>query len=349
MKFIVLGDIHGNFDALKSVVEDAFQTYGEEINGFLFLGDYCCDFLDGEKCVNLMKELQKKYTVYAISGNRETGMVKKYVEAKEQGLEIGWDIDSTMGAPLLACRQMTTDTLQYLSQLPDKEIVRISNAPALYLEHKFILTDEKIDYLKKNGIQYVVTAHTHEKYIGATDDFYVFNPGAVALADNGIVGSDYGILSLEDNCWRMEHRTVQYDVTKVIESIKNNEILMKHCKHWGEVLIASLETGFNIPALYMYEKKRIAKYYYSNYNGTRDFEESFLHTLPLVELCIREKRITLATNAFISLNLTRLMLDEKQEVKYPDEPWMYDMALKHVFDAAYKQDKKEYNVQKIKK
>ena len=116
-RLIVMSDIHGNIEAMKSVVEDALSTYGSHIDGFVFLGDYCCDFLEGEECVQLIRELKSKFPVYAISGNRETGMVKPYKEAKDKGDKINWSLDSTMGAPLLSCERFSSDSLDFLTSL----------------------------------------------------------------------------------------------------------------------------------------------------------------------------------------------------------------------------------------
>ena len=92
MRLVVLGDVHGNYYALESVVNDAIENYGEEIDGFVFAGDYVGDFPDGSKVVELMQKIASKYKTYMIRGNREDGQVIKYLEAQKEGSKLKKDV-----------------------------------------------------------------------------------------------------------------------------------------------------------------------------------------------------------------------------------------------------------------
>ena len=87
MRYIVLGDVHGNYYALKDVIMDALYTYGNEIDGFIFTGDYIGEFPDGDKVIDLIRQLSLKNKVHIISGNRETGQACKYLESIKNWLK----------------------------------------------------------------------------------------------------------------------------------------------------------------------------------------------------------------------------------------------------------------------
>ena len=58
-RFIILSDIHGNYEALKASVDDAINNYHTQISGFILLGDYTCDFLEGHEVIELIKKLKE--------------------------------------------------------------------------------------------------------------------------------------------------------------------------------------------------------------------------------------------------------------------------------------------------
>lgn len=264
MRFIVLGDIHGNITALQAVVMDALENFDSKIDGFIFLGDYCCDFLEGQECIEFMRQLENKYPVYAITGNRETGMVLPYRKELDAGNKVSWKIESTMGAALLSCDRMNRENLDYIGNMPDSLILSFEGTTPLYLQHKMPLSEEKIEELKAIGCKDILTAHTHEFHNNHYDSFQLFNPGSVGLEDSGIQGASYGVLTWRNQHWRMDQRQISYDYEKQKDLVRQNNTLMDSCKHWGYALIAAIDTGINVPALYMFEVKQIAKEYASN-------------------------------------------------------------------------------------
>ncbi len=340
MRLITLGDIHGNIEALNGVIEQAINDYGKQIDGFVFLGDYCCDFLEGKECIERILELKKYYPVYVISGNRETAMVKKYYEAKLKGEEVPWNIDSTMGAPLLSCQRMTMDQLEYLSTLPDKVILNLDGADPIYLQHKMPLSDEVRGILEKRGITNILGAHTHEAHSGDYDGFHFFNPGSVGLTDMGKQGASYGVMTFKNGHWRMEQRLAPYDYEAMIERIKNNPVLTDKCEHWGILLMASVQNGVNANSMYAYEKSRIAKLYAENKNAN-DFEIKEIpfgvnrggNTGPTNDY-LREIMI-LGSNPNEIHTVTYKTVElspKKEEPKYVIEDWMKEMALENILN-----------------
>lgn len=256
MRLIILSDIHGNYEAARAVVEDALNNYRNQIDGFILLGDYVCDYLEGHEVIKLIKQLKQRYPIYAIKGNREN-MAKEYQTKKQAGKAL-WEIDSTMGAPLLACNRMQKEDFDFLESLPSEEIVQIPNCDPFFMSHRTPLSQDKIKELEEKNINTILIGHTHEKHLGKYQGFTMYNPGAVALSDMGVPGANYGIMTWKNKKWNFESKRVDYNYEKEIQNIKEEPLLFEKCKNWGTALIAAVKTGINVPALYMFEAKRLA-------------------------------------------------------------------------------------------
>lgn len=346
MRLIVMGDVHGNIEAFKASVYNAIEKYGKQIDAFVFMGDYCCDFLEGNECVQLIKWVEQTYPVYAISGNRETGMAQKYYDAKRKGEPVSWSLDSTMGAPLLACQKMSDEELAYLSSLPEYLILKAEGVAPLYLQHKMPISEERIEELRNAGITNILTAHTHESHAGTYGGFTLFNSGSIGLTDTGKKGAEYGVLTWKNNQWIMDMQRIDYNYDQAISNVRSNPILMERCKHWGEALIASVETGVNITALYMFEKNRIAREHEEDPTKT-DFEHDISFgigrygNVSPVSSHLEEQIIVGGENQPGTVLNLQYETDDFKE-KRPnakEEPWMYDVALKNVLSyVAYLQE-----------
>lgn len=336
-RLIVLGDIHGNVEAMKAVVHESLSTYGEHIDGFVLLGDYCCDFLEGEECIKLINTLKEKFPIYAINGNRETGMVKPYKETKDKGDNVSWAIDSTMGAPLLACERLSNESLEFLTSLPGEMLIKFEDASPLFLQHKMPLSEETLMMLKNNGCKTVLTAHTHEPHSNDYEGLYLFNPGSVGLADTGVMGADYGVLSFKNGEWSFIQKHCDYDYEAQIERVKSNPLLMEKCKKWGEALILSVKSGLNVASLYMFQVNRIAKMYNENKNiDFNNLDLSFSDgryanvsptNTPLLEKVISADECGNSTYVDCMVNTDEF---KPKSLKFPVEDWMYDMALESI-------------------
>lgn len=280
MRFIITGDIHGNDVAFNEVLNKAVEKYGNAIDGFIDLGDFTCDFLWGEEVCQTLRNLKEKNLFYGINGNRETGMVKPYYNKKKAGEKVDWDIDSSMGAPLLSCERMSNETLEFINNMPDTLLIKfidksdnqknddnivyiktdVKPLPTpLFLKHKMPLTKEEQELLEKENCNTILTAHTHIVNSNNYDNYNIYNPGSVGLSGNGIPGADYAELFYKNGKWNFTTNHIEYNYNEIKEKVKANPILFEKCKNWGTALITAVDEGINVPALYMFEKNRIVQ------------------------------------------------------------------------------------------
>ena len=106
MKYAVISDVHGNYPALRAVLEDARRLGAGH---FLFAGDYCISGPWPGECVDAIREIPDK-TV--IRGNEE-----KYLEDLA-GRDLSQWADGQMQISCWCCRNLSRDRLDYLLGLP---------------------------------------------------------------------------------------------------------------------------------------------------------------------------------------------------------------------------------------
>ena len=286
--YVIMSDIHGNYEAFKAIIEDVIDTYGKSIDGFIFLGDYAGDYPNGREVVELMIKLNKKYKCYMVTGNRETGMLKKFYECTKNNFKdghisieeaenlTGWSINTSMGAVLVDACKMTKEQIEFLIQMPETLILR-NKKQTILLKHKTPLTKEEINLLERESKEFekkeiiLLTGHTHDIHDKKYKNIRHFNPGAVALTDTGFPLAYYGVL----NHGKILSKSVVYDYYKAISELEKNSILFEKCGQWGIPLRTSILTGINVTALYANERKRLIEVFQNlNYEYAKKIIES---------------------------------------------------------------------------
>ncbi|MBP5725479.1 MAG: metallophosphoesterase family protein, partial [Clostridia bacterium] len=125
MKYAIIADVHGNYPALRAVLEDA----GEKgITRFLFTGDYCISGPWPEECVSAIREIEDK-TV--IRGNEE-----KYLEDLRGKDPAGWT-DGQMQASYYAFRNLSPENREYLLAQPHRADLEICGVP-VHMAHSSV-------------------------------------------------------------------------------------------------------------------------------------------------------------------------------------------------------------------
>lgn len=215
MRLIISGDIHGNDVAYDEVIKSAISKYRKNIDKFIDLGDFTWGFLWGEEVAQKMIDLKNMGKFLGITGNRETGMVFTYYTEKKNDKTISWDIDSTMGAPLLSCNRMSNETLDFITNLPETILIKFVNpdtyyentknityieteveviSTPIYLKHKMPLTEVEKAFLSRENCTIILTAYTHIINNESYGDYDVYNPESVGLTSDGIPSASYGEL-----------------------------------------------------------------------------------------------------------------------------------------------------------
>ena len=131
MRTAIISDIHGNYPALMSVLEDARREY---VDKFIILGDY---YLDFPYTNEVALELKRMKNAYIIKGNREQ-IMKHYREENPEDI-----INSRNAAIYYAVQDMTQESYDYLNNLEDELFIRLSPNVLIYATHVSPIYDKK--------------------------------------------------------------------------------------------------------------------------------------------------------------------------------------------------------------
>lgn len=271
MRFAVVSDIHGNLPALNAVIEDAQK---QQIDSFLFVGDYCISNPYPDECVTKIRSLDRKY---AIRGNEE-----KYLEnliGKDQST---WT-DGQMQIPYWCYRNMNADNLDYLLALPARLLLECNGVP-LYMAHsseEFIgdcehkewavakvaarykgefITRERFrtdihTYFDKDshfqdifsrledGIYIFGHSHIQWNYQSRDGKKILLNPGSCGLPVDCIKdGMPYTILDISRQGISIDERRVDFQKDEYIKSLLQNKQFAE-VNIWSRIIIKELQTS----------------------------------------------------------------------------------------------------------
>lgn len=243
MRFLIFSDIHGNYIALEQALKEAEKM---NIDSIIWCGDYITDFPESHQVLQLIKQSEKKYKCYTISGNREE-YILKYDKLKNKE-----KIDIKMRTNIInTYNQLTKEDLEWIKKLPSSLEIKINEESKIYVSHKCNLTQIE-------NSKYKIFGHLHKQFNFRKKDIKYINPGSIGItSDAGIIGAQFSILDITDTFEKLEEYYIKYNIKEVIEKVKKSEIYKDEIQ-WGKLLIKALETGIDIPkqALKEYNKIR---------------------------------------------------------------------------------------------
>lgn len=272
MRFAIISDIHGNLPALDAVLEDAKNN---NIDSFIFVGDYCLSNPFPNECIQRMRDLDKKYI---IRGNEE-----KYLENLIDKDQTMWT-DGQMQISYYCYRAISTDNLAFLLSMPNAlELtfndvnLHIAHSSAEFIddcEHKEwstskvakryanrIVTSDSFrsdihNYFEGNdrfqrifseleqGVYIFGHSHIQWSYKSKDGKTILVNPGSCGLPLDGVIGSiPYTILDISDaGNTIVEEKRIPFDTEAYIDVlIKSDQFIEANV--WSNIIIQELRTA----------------------------------------------------------------------------------------------------------
>lgn len=272
MRFAIISDIHGNLPALDAVLEDAKNN---NIDNFIFVGDYCLSNPYPNECIQRIRCLEKKHI---IRGNEE-----KYLEnliGKDQKM---WT-DGQMQISYYCYRAISADNLLFLLSMPntlkltynnvDLHIAHSSEEFIADCEHKewstaqvakrYMDKDVTSDSFRADIHNYFdnndrfqqlfsqlehgvyIFGHSHIQWSYQSEDgkTILINPGSCGLPLDGIIGSfPYTILDISDTGnIVVEEKRISFDIEEYIDILTNSDQFVK-ANVWSNIIIHELRTA----------------------------------------------------------------------------------------------------------
>lgn len=260
MKYAVIADIHGNYNALSAVLEDAEK---EKVDGYIFVGDYYMCFPLHNEVVERIRELKNAIIVM---GNEEERLIKLSKQNQD-----GW-VDGQFSGLYWYYKNITDKNRSYLTSFPNRIDIDINgvqihiahssktfendaiiNEPyaseytkAYYMNHismdEFLCpflnqlgrTEENCSDLRTKDIY--IFGHTHIQWHCFNKENLFINPGACGFPSDAKNGSPYVILEITEDNVIIEERRIEYDEELTVEELKNSE-LYGVARVWNDIII----------------------------------------------------------------------------------------------------------------
>lgn len=244
MKIAVLTDIHGNYTAFKTCVDEILSR---EIQCFIFLGDYAGEMAYPTQTMDLIYQLNHDYECYFIKGNKEDYWLD-YRQSGEKGWTKG---SSTTGALLYSYQNLRTKDLDFFATLKYSDVLFFPDLPALTICHgtpdsttaKLLADDPATQaYIEVAQGELILCGHTHirlvYKYAGKT----VLNPGSVGLPVKSQGKAQFVLLDGHAGTWDYELVDLTYDVSKTLLDLEKAG-LYEWAPSWTSTTAEILKTG----------------------------------------------------------------------------------------------------------
>ncbi|KMK76256.1 metallophosphoesterase family protein [Alkalihalobacillus pseudalcaliphilus] len=211
MRVAAIYDIHANYSALKTVLEDIRKANIDQVvvGGDLAWGP------EPRQVMDLLMDYKDEFIFIRGNADREVS----YRHGKEQGLD-----DFTTELNHWCADQLTEEQLRFLKSLPEKTTLSIDGLGEVLFVHgsprsdeeaiRINTTDNEIRPMIKNVSQnIIVCGHTHIQFDRNVNDKRIINAGSVGLQSRAN-GACWALLGPE-----VELKVTPYDTKRASERI----------------------------------------------------------------------------------------------------------------------------------
>lgn len=243
MKIAVIGDIHSNHSALETCIRHAL---GQNVNEFLFLGDYISDCPYPQKTMKIIYEMKEKYQCLFIRGNREDYMLKHRENPEER-----WTYSSASGNLLYTYENLSENDFSFFENLDIQGIYKKEGYPSFRYCHGSLTSstellvpdNENMESIMENlDVDLLVSGHTHTQESRMYGNKKLIHPGSVGIPWYHNGKTQYMILYGNSSGWEEEFFQLEYDVDTIKEDFITSGLNQK-APYWVKLNIHTLETG----------------------------------------------------------------------------------------------------------
>jgi putative phosphoesterase len=183
MRFLILSDVHANWEALW-----ALQRAESKPDAVLFLGDVVGLGADADRCATWLRT----NVTYAIGGDHDEALFD--ADALLPGSRVCCGVDATIES---AARSLSPSSRDFIAGLPDYQTIRLSDC-TFHLTHagptglfdRFDLMTAPKDLLeaevKDIPADVVLIGHTHRPGIRQVSDKVIVAPGSLGAPRYGV-------------------------------------------------------------------------------------------------------------------------------------------------------------------
>lgn len=244
MKLAILSDIHGNYISLQSCLKHAWE---QQVDAYLFLGDYLGEFPYPKKTLEILYELRSNYSCFFIRGNKEDYWINR-----RKDVRCDWkNGNHSIMAMLYNYENLTSADIDFFESLPISQRIAFDGMEPVLVCHGTPFANNKElhpnsedfkDILHKCQENYIVCGHTHIQGIVYNSEKKIINAGAVGVPLKSPHKTQYMILTSDSCGWNPEFISLEYDVEKVIKELHESG-LWDLSPYWCRITQHLLYTG----------------------------------------------------------------------------------------------------------
>jgi putative phosphoesterase len=224
MRFAAIGDIHSNFEALKSVLED---IRGRNVDFLLNTGDLVGYAPFPNEDIALVREshvISIRGNYDQAIGNRELICGCDYKDPKQQ--------ETAALSVKFTNRTISDENRSYLKNLPgnirmggDLNILAVHGSPRRINEYLYEDSQEVQEVTREITEDILICGHTHLPYYKVINGKHVINVGSVGRPKQGNPHGTYVMIETIGKAVHIEIIEVPYDVEKTAQAIEADDTL----------------------------------------------------------------------------------------------------------------------------
>lgn len=198
MKIGIISDVHGNYIALKTVVDDMKD---EGIDGVVVLGDVIFFGDSPQECFDTIRSLKP---LAWIKGNTDG-----YFTEIGDGFKASNDIEAMIGSEFLSVKgRISSELEEHMKGLPDKKEIEIEGLKILCVHGSDrrinepigvgASSDELDNLVERLEADILLCGHTHIPYVVRHRGKLIMNVGSVGAPKNNR-GASYGVIEVNSS------------------------------------------------------------------------------------------------------------------------------------------------------
>ncbi|MDZ7704641.1 MAG: metallophosphoesterase family protein [Trueperaceae bacterium] len=228
MRLAILADIHGNIHALDAVLADIETQSADRL---VVNGDLVNRGPNNVAVVERVLSLGATVTL----GNHDD-LMRKWVE-RDDDIPEHWFGDPLWEGMAWSARQLAdANLIGPLRDLPLTHRINAEGAPTLLVSHgsprhyregygRYLSDQDIAEIITQYPADVLVGSHTHQPMARRWGPHHVLNTGSVGTPFNGDPRAQYLLLTLEDEGWRPEFRSVPYDRDGALRAFETSGLL----------------------------------------------------------------------------------------------------------------------------
>ncbi len=227
MRIAIISDIHGNMEALESVLKDIESI---ECKKIFCLGDIAMAGPEPSKTIHKIQELMQTKDFYIIQGNTDKMLSVFSFDTQNKILKT----NAVMASAYFCDSQtLSVEEKDFLANLPERKELTLFGIKILLVHGSPRKNDENIfpnldikeveEMIKEETADIIFCGHTHMPCGYQTNtEQTVVNAGSIGRPFSEKPLSCYAVMDIDEQtgAFQIQHRFVKYDVEKAAKKIK---------------------------------------------------------------------------------------------------------------------------------